>query len=259
LFFHIFPLRQHLVAHKSQSHPSAYTRDSCGILLCQPIHPCHVAAQPPPQTIPSRHFPNAETALSETTGKGGGHRTGKLVRVERGAAAGRPATLVGMPKSGGLPLTINTGTCEWINPGGLQRALHGAPRSRVNRSVEADLARDPMSPGNLDQKTGDVPAVILVGQAAVLRTLSKESGPKGSRFAGHPVSNCHTQLEQWSELAARRHGLGFCSVPATTGFRSARAIRPESAPMHKSWDGASTKLGADRRRGVLADALGYKH
>jgi len=31
--FHIFPLRQHFVAHKSQSHPSAYTPDSCGILL----------------------------------------------------------------------------------------------------------------------------------------------------------------------------------------------------------------------------------
>jgi len=164
-----------------------------------------------------------------------------------------------MPKSGGLPLTINTGTCEWINLGVLQPALHGAPRCRVNRSVEADLARDPMSPKILDQKTEDIPAVFLVEQAAVLRTWSKESGREGSRFAGHTVSNCHTQLEQWLELAARRHGLGYCSVPATTGFRSARAIRPESAPMHKTWDCASTKLGADRRRGVLAGALGYKH
>jgi len=54
---------------------------------------------------------------------------------------------------GPAALAISKGTCVRINRGFPRSAPHGAPKSRVNRFVEADLTRDPRSPGISGQKT----------------------------------------------------------------------------------------------------------
>ena len=74
-----------------------------------------------------------------------------------------------------MSLAINTGTCVPINPGFPPSASHGAPKFRVNLSVEADLARDPSSSDTLGQRTRVNPAVFHVGL-----TVSDWDGPVAS-------------------------------------------------------------------------------
>ena len=74
-----------------------------------------------------------------------------------------------------MSLAINTGTCVPINPGFPSSASHGAPKFRVNLSVEADLARDPSSSDILGQRTRVIPAVFHVGL-----TVSDWDGPVAS-------------------------------------------------------------------------------
>jgi len=170
--FRIFPVLCRLIARKTQSHPAAYTRESRDSLLCRTFHPCHSAAPLPPSE--DSHTPLFERRNSPLRNdcEGGGHRTGWLVRIGWGAAEGRPEGLVGSQESGGLPLANNTVTCERINQGFPRSAPHGAPKSRVNRSVEADLTRDPRSPESLGQKTRDIPAIFLVGPPVAAKVRS---------------------------------------------------------------------------------------
>ena len=172
--FRIFPVLCRLIARKTQSHPPAYTRESRDSLLFRTFHPCHSAAPLPPSEDSHTPLPERRNSPLRHDREGGGHRTGWLVRIGWGAAAGRPAGLVGSQKSGGLPLAINTGTCVRINQGFPRSAPHGTPKSRVNRSVEADLTRDPRSPGILGQKTRDIPAIFLVGLLDAARKRAAE-------------------------------------------------------------------------------------
>ena len=102
--FRIFTVLRRLIARKTQRHPPAYTRESRDSLLCRTFHPCHIAAPLPPSE--DSHTPLSERRSSPLRHDrdGGGHRTGWLVRIGWGAAAGRPAALVGSQASGGLPL-----------------------------------------------------------------------------------------------------------------------------------------------------------